>query len=718
MVLQHALQLAERGFYVFPVEPNGKRPVISDWPNKATRDKAQIEKWFTQSDYNVGVATGKFGDDAALIVIDVDNKQGKHGDETLLALELTGHELPASFEQSTPSGGRHIIYRASVPVRQGVNVLGEGLDIRSGGGFIVGTGSTIDGRQYAQINGHFEIAPAPDWLVHRLGNAGVRVRTGDVPVLSANPDRASLRSIEYLATAPIAIEGQGGDITTYKVAARLKDFGCTAQQTYELMLEHWNPRCEPPWGWAELNDKVYHAFKYGKETPGIAAPEAVFTPAVKDNAETDNAHPVDELNKEYAFIKAGAFVLQETTDAKGRFTILRLTVGDMHAWFANKSVEVGDKSVPLSKLWMTRKGRREFDNVVFSPEKPVPPRFYNLWRGFAYEPAATTSHPSVDAFLDHALNNVCHGSKELCHWLLGFFAHMIQRPWEKPLVALVFKGLKGTGKNALVERVGALLGRHFLVASDQRYLLGNFNSHLENNLFFVLDEASWAGDKRAEGKLKDLITGSEHLIERKGFEPYTVDNLTRIALIGNENWLVPASTDERRFAVFAVSDARRQDRKYFQDMREGMEQGGYPHLLRFFLDFDLTGVDLNAAPQTQGLIDQKHASLEPLPEWWLDCLQNNALVGSTWDGVLPAEIPTNRMREAFDTWVKSRNIRSRLPGKQGFNRLMGQMAVHMERVKSRPEDPKDATYAFRHNGIDELRKDWELFIGGKVRWED
>ena len=144
------------------------------------------------------------------------------------------------------------------------------------------------------------------------------------------------------------------------------------------------------------------------------------------------------------------------------------------------------------------------------------------------EPASSGSHKSVDQFREHVLANVCGGSEELAHWLTAYFAHMVQKPWQKPLVALVFRGAKGVGKNALVERVGALLGKHFMVADDERYLLGNFNSHLEANLFFVLDEAAWAGDKRAEGKLKGLITGSQHVIERKGFEPYEVDNLTQI----------------------------------------------------------------------------------------------------------------------------------------------------------------------------------------------
>jgi hypothetical protein len=718
--LQHALELASRGFHIFPCEPNGKLPLLKDFPNRATRDPEQIRKWFEGRDCNIGISTTKFGDDAALVVVDVDNKSGKHGDAQLLALELEGCELPASFEQTTPSGGRHIVYVAQQSCRQGVNILGEGLDVCSRGGYIVGPGSEIDGKSYRQIDGRCCIASAPGWLVDRLGADRERPAAGGVVLDGVNADRARHRAVGYLGTAPVSIEGNAGDQTAYKVAARLKDLGCNENQAFDLLCHYWNDRCEPPWSHDELVAKVAHAFKYGREPQGVGAPEAVFTSSVKD--EDEASHPVDALNNEYAFIKSGAFVLQETTDHKGRFTTIRLTPSDMHAWFSNKTLQVstpqGNKPVPLSKLWMARPSRREYDSVVFSPLNRVQGRFYNLWRGFSVEPAATGEHPSVDQFLEHALQNVCNNDEALYRWLLGYFAHAIQRPFEKPLVALVFKGDKGTGKNALVERVGALLGPHFLVADDERYLLSNFNSHLESNLFFVLDEASWAGDKRAEGKLKGLITGSRHNIERKGHEPYQVDNLTRVAILGNEKWLIPATVDERRFAVFNVGNGRRQDRKFFEEMRLGMERGGYACLLRFLMDYDLSGVDVNAAPCTQGLIDQKHASLAPIQEWWLDCITSDSLVGSDWEGALPALIPTNRIRSAFEQWAKGRNIRSRLPGRNEFMGDIKTMAPSFTKVKARPEDPEDATYSFKNPGVAELRGDWDRFIGGSHDWSN
>jgi len=729
-MLEHALALAAKGFHVFPLRPNEKLPIIKDYPNRATRDPETIRRWWQDETRNIGISTSRFGDSESLCVIDVDMKNGKNGELSIFALDMEGFELPDTLSNSTPSGGQHMIYKTPKPLRQGADVLGSGVDVRSNGGYVVAPGSLINGKGYAQINGNGAVTEAPSWLVDKLS---IRIQPANVaPVVPLDTDRASRRATEWLEkSAPIAREGMGGDETTYRVAARVKDFGCDLFTTWELLDEHWNDRCEPPWTIEELSEKVDHAFKYGKGTPGCDAPEAIFPPIEMEGlilgppnrpkVET-KGHPFDEINKGFALVKAGGFIIHETTDKDGNFTKLHMDLRSFHSWHENKPWAAGnEKPKPISTHWMAWAGRRDYDGIVFAPEQEVDPRWYNAWRGFSVKPVeCDPDHKSLDAFLEHALVNVCGGNKEEFHWLMGYFAHMIQKPWEKPLTALVFKGAKGTGKNALLERVGHLLGTHFLVADDDRYLLSNFNAHLESCLFFLLDEASWAGDKRAEGKLKGLITGARHNIERKGQEQYRVDNLTRVAIIGNEKWMVPASQDERRFAVFNLGNGRRKDNKFFEDMRVGMEQGGYSHLLRYLLDFDLSGVDVNVAPSSSALTEQKHASLEPVQQWWLGCLLDEELSGGDWGGGLISVIPVNRMYEAFARWSRGMNIRSRIPDKNSFRRTMAEIAPSMKKDK-KARDMKlgtmaDTTYAYFSPGLEVLRRDWDNYIEWKVDW--
>ena len=152
-----------------------------------------------------------------------------------MQLELEGCELPQTFEVETPSGGKHIYYRTPKALRQGVDVLGSGHDIRSLGGYVIGPKSVINGREY-RISHTAHIAPAPQWLIEKLGVAREQKQTEPKTLSNIESSRASQRAQAWLLNAPIAIEGRGGDAETYKVAAHLKDLGCSADQAIDLLL--------------------------------------------------------------------------------------------------------------------------------------------------------------------------------------------------------------------------------------------------------------------------------------------------------------------------------------------------------------------------------------------------------------------------------------------------------------------------------------------------
>lgn len=725
-MISHALRLASLGFHVFPLTANTKnRPYISDYPNRAINAANQLQDWWQNGAHNVAISTSSFGSlGRGLLVIDVDNKNGKCGDASLLALELDGKELPETYTQFTPTGGRHLVYWAPEAVKQGVNILGDGLDIRSKGGYIVGSGSTIDGKPYTD-NG-LPVVPAPQWLIDACGEARPRGRPKREGAESVDQDRARKQAIVYLKKAAPSIEGQGGDHTAFVVAAKVRDKGVTEEDALTLMSEHWNSRCQPPWSEEELAIKVHNAYAYGENDAGCDAIESVFDPIQTGvESESDAAqkegklHPIDELNKNYAFVLVGGNhrVLFETVDAHGRFRVEHLSESAFHAHLAARSMSVGDKVHPISKLWLASPRRRSYNGICFLPGRDAPQGYYNLWRGFSVAPYATAAEASasddlaVQMFLDHARENVCRKDETLFQWLMSFFAHTIQRPQVKPLTSLVFRGGKGVGKNALVDRVGHLLGSHYFVADSSRYLTSNFNSHMEVSLLVCFDEAFWSGDKSAEGQLKGLITGRNHVIERKGLEPYAVDNYTRVVIIGNEDWLVPASHDERRFAVFDVGDGRKQDRKFFREMREGMEAGAYRLLLRLLLDWSPLA-DIDGAPETEALADQKRSSLDLFHQWWLDCLGEGVIAGGDFNS-WPEYTPTARLRSAYERYCRAINTRARLESGRKFKEQM--RAVAGAHCVCRKEGGEEQ-WCYRLPPLGVARRLWEQHIGHKENW--
>jgi hypothetical protein len=274
--LDRALILAARGDLVFPLLPNAKTPRVKGWQRWATDDAAKIvTHWTAHPDDNIGTLAER-DRHGARVIVDIDRKAGKDWRQSLLALEFEGCELLSTSGTETPNG-THLYYRSAAPVKQGVNVLGDGLDVRSQGGYCVAPGSVIDGREYVDRGG--EIAPAPEWLIERCGKPRERVKADEAPVVTVDAERALARGTRYLRDeAPIAIEGKGGDATTFKVAARCKDLGLDRDAACRLMLEIWNERCVPPWLPDDLHVKVDNAYTYGVEKPGVADPAADFPP--------------------------------------------------------------------------------------------------------------------------------------------------------------------------------------------------------------------------------------------------------------------------------------------------------------------------------------------------------------------------------------------------------------------------------------------------------
>jgi Family of unknown function (DUF5906) len=189
----------------------------------------------------------------------------------------------------------------------------------------------------------------------------------------------------------------------------------------------------------------------------------------------------------------------------------------------------------------------------------------------------------------------------------------------------VLRGKQGVGKTIVGLVMRSILGSHYVLVAEPRYVTGRFNSHLASCLLLHADEGFWAGDRSAEGKLKDLITGDQHPIEYKGKEAFWVANHVNMMVTGNAHWVVPAGFEERRFAAFDIGEDHLQDIPYFTAIIKEMENGGSEALLHYLLNFDLKTVNLRHIPKTAALLDQKMESLNTEKGWWLDILVSGQL---------------------------------------------------------------------------------------------
>ncbi len=294
---------------------------------------------------------------------------------------------------------------------------------------------------------------------------------------------------------------------------------------------------------------------------------------------------------------------------------------DLRKEYANRKVLDQSSEKPrlvnLTDMWLEHPDRRTYSaGICFAPENEQQGR-YNLWRGWSYR--ATPG--DVEPFLSFVHEVVADGNKDYAAYLIGWAAQLVQFPQQKLGVAVCLRGQKGSGKTFYGELLGNLCKAHHRIVSKAEHVTGKFNRHLEDTLLLQCDEAYWARNKAAEGALKDLLTNPRITVERKGMDSYSSNNYTRLLFTSNEEWVVPASLDERRFAIFDVSSCRRQDAKYFGSLRKWYDQGGAESLLWYLKHFDLSTVDVRTAPRTEALDEQKLHSLDTVDQWLLDCLQ-------------------------------------------------------------------------------------------------
>ncbi|MEX2375000.1 MAG: primase-helicase family protein, partial [Dehalococcoidia bacterium] len=118
----------------------------------------------------------------------------------------------------------------------------------------------------------------------------------------------------------------------------------------------------------------------------------------------------------------------------------------------------------------------------------------------------------------------------------------------------------------------------------------------------------------------------------KGVDGFEVPNRLTILMASNESWVVPATSDERRYVVFDVSDCRRGDFTYFMALNEALDGGELKGFLHDMLEMDLKGWHPRQdIPATQGLADQQAESASPMVNWLGTILEEGALPHSTRD---------------------------------------------------------------------------------------
>ena len=228
-----ALRYAEMGYAVFPCRPNAKLPATGHGHHDATTDAEQIRQWWSrQTDRNIGLACN------GVLVVDVDpDGLAWPGDDgKRQSIKATGCPL-----QQTPRGGFHLVF--GIPAghhwRCSVGLLAQGVDVRTGGGYILASPSVVKGASYRWIRPlvvKSELPYPPAWLIEALDALEQRRQS---------PPAGNGQQTGQQTDLGLLIEGTR-NAGLASLAGKLRRSGLSQPELEAALLEANRLRCRPP----------------------------------------------------------------------------------------------------------------------------------------------------------------------------------------------------------------------------------------------------------------------------------------------------------------------------------------------------------------------------------------------------------------------------------------------------------------------------------------
>lgn len=260
--LDYALHYSSLGMRVFPlhyittsgtcscggvtVNPKckpGKHPFARLVPHglvDASLDTDRVREWFTNTPYNIGLATGR---SSGIFVLDRDDRDG--GNESLQTLEEEYGKLPSTLSQTTGNGVHYLFQMPpDLEIKNSAGKLAPGIDIRGNGGYVVATPSKHQNGKFYTWNCspypmREEIAHAPDWLVNlALG------RTGSTSATKV-PTASNSKSEKFIIPDKV-YDGQGREDLIVRYAGHLRGKGLDQSTVERTLLDYNQLHISPP----------------------------------------------------------------------------------------------------------------------------------------------------------------------------------------------------------------------------------------------------------------------------------------------------------------------------------------------------------------------------------------------------------------------------------------------------------------------------------------
>ncbi len=198
-------------------------------------------------------------------------------------------------------------------------------------------------------------------------------------------------------------------------------------------------------------------------------------------------------------------------------------------------------------------------------------------------------------------------------------------------------------------------------------------------------------------------------VEPKGIDSFETRNCLRVIIAGNDDKLITAAGDERRYVIIDVSGIHKEDHDYFNQLAQWRKNAGLSALLYHLMHYDFKDVNLRSAPRNDALLAIKLNSLGPVQEWWYGCLCEGMIYpGRPWGRISAAELHS-RYSESIGSY-KDRSTETK------FGVQIRKLVPGLKKERFWIKEIRQSYYLFPT--LDECRKDFDFWIGHEIEWPD
>jgi hypothetical protein len=225
-------------------------------------------------------------------------------------------------------------------------------------------------------------------------------------------------------------------------------------------------------------------------------------------------------------------------------------------------------------IWLNDPSRKTIKRITMKPTDDIytyvqPIRYtYSIDTTDLLDPQPIDDDKYLEIW-NTLIDLVANGNNEKRSYLINWFAHCIQKPYDLPGAALILTGEKGVGKDTLIDFfmeyvIGSLYCQNYTKTEQfwEKHDVGRMNK-----IVIKLEEAVGALNRQNDSAFKARITAKDQTFNFKNGAIITCENYNRYILTTNEANPVRIEKNDRRFVLFAVNPKYLGDKHYWGYVR-------------------------------------------------------------------------------------------------------------------------------------------------------